>query len=471
MFAKSILFTSLLVCSFSVFVNAKNSDALDPDSIHSNFENEPTSYKDECPSCRVPIEDQELVEDQELEENEREELIEICLSIHEKIASKNLIKNIVELTDGYTVRQIIELMGGIINESEENALDKASCLEKLKEIVNRIGTDQMKKQKLEQLAEITYKSKLSLKPDWISEEDLEPTHDLSTLFPTNDERDELVKVFLSSYKKSAPKNLIKDIVELTKGYTTAQIAEILIDIMSISKENDLEQSICIDKLEEAINRIDTDQIKQQKLAQLKEMACELFKPIPFNPDWLKRDVKPYEADPVFPTADERLKIVKEVLLEHKEFASESLMQKVVEQTSGCDESCCRSWVTSIVEISKSSAFKQERYLERPTPDERRGAVEEVLLLAKKSAPESLIQDIVELTEYYDIYTITKLVNSMTKKSKTDSLDRGSCIATLRKAFDSIDKDEVKKFKLAQIEAMPARESLSKIVEQKATIEK
>ncbi len=45
MFAKSILFTSLLVCSFSAFVNAKNSDALDPDStqdsdsVYSSSEN------------------------------------------------------------------------------------------------------------------------------------------------------------------------------------------------------------------------------------------------------------------------------------------------------------------------------------------------------------------------------------------------------------------------------------------------
>lgn len=283
-----------------------------------------------------------------------------------------------------------------------------------------------------------------------------------SFFPTESERDELVKTFLSSYKKSAPKNLIKNIVELTNRYTTAQVAEILIDIMSTSKESTLEQPICIDKLEEAINRIDTDQIKQQKLAQLKEMACELFKPIPFDPDWLKRDVKPYEADPVFPTADERLKIVKEVLLEHKKFASESLMQKVVEQTSGCDESCCRNWVTSIVEISKSSAFKQERYLERPTSDERRGAVEEVLLLAEKSAPESLIEDIVELTDHYNIHTLRKLVRSMVKKSKTDSLDRNSCIEKLRKAINLFDEDEVKKIKFTQIKAIISRESLSKV---------
>ncbi len=327
MFAKSILFSSLLVGSFFIFVNVKSSEALDPDS---NF----TNIKNSNPFNLDPTQDSDS-----------------------------------------------------IYSSSENQQD--------------------------------------------SSEDESPFSQV----PTENERDKLMKTFLSSYKKSAPKNLIKNIVELTNGYTTAQVAEILIDIMSTSKENDLEKPICIDKLEEAINRIDTNQMKQQKLAQLKEMAYE-FEPIPFNPDWLKRDVKPYEADPIFPTADERLKIVKEILRKHKKSASKFLIQKMVEHTEGHEMSLVRDIVTTIVKEPEISSLDQERrYLECPTADERRGAVEEILLLAEKSAPESLIEDIVELTEHYDIRTVKKLVISMVKKSKTDSLDRNSCIEKLRKAID------------------------------------
>ncbi len=293
---------------------------------------------------------------------------------------------------------------------------------------------------------------------------------LSSLIPTKNGRDELVKALLSNFKKSAPEDLIKDIVELTNGYTITQVTGLVVNIISTSKENDLEQPICIDKLEEAINRIDTNQMKQQKLARLKEMACELFEPIPFNPDWFKEDVEPYEADPVFPTADERLKIIKEILRKHKKSASKFLIQKMLEHTEGHEMSFIREVVTTMVKSPKISSLDQERqYLECPTADERRGAVEEVLLLAEKSAPESLIEDIVELTEHYDIHTLRKLVRSMVKKSKTDSLDRNSCIEKLRKAIDLFDEDEVKKSKFAQIEAIISRESLPKTGnEQEAT---
>ena len=291
----------------------------------------------------------------------------------------------------------------------------------------------------------------------------------SSLIPTKNGRDELVRTFLSNYEKSATQDLIDNIVELTDGYTITQVTGLVVDIIGSSKGNSLEQLVCLKKLKKAINRIDTDQMKQRKLARLKKIIHKsLFGPLSFNSDSLKEDVEPYDADAVFLTADERLKIIKEILLTHKKSASEFLIQKMVEETSGFEMSLCRNWVTNRVKASKSSSLDQDRYLRYPTPDERCGMVKEVLLLAKKSASESLIEDIVELTKYYDMYTITKLVSSMAKKSKTDSLDRNSCIEKLKKAIDSIDEEEVKKAKFAQIEAMATRESLSK---QKAITER
>ncbi len=68
-------------------------------------------------------------------------------------------------------------------------------------------------------------------------------------------------------------------------------------------------------------------------------------------------------------------------------------------------------------------------------DERDELVKAFLSNFKKSAPESLIENIVELTNHYDIHTVKKLMRSMAKKSKTDSLDRSSCIEKLKKAID------------------------------------
>ncbi len=290
--------------------------------------------------------------------------------------------------------------------------------------------------------------------------------------PTKSERNELVRTFLSSYEKSAAQDLIENIVEVTDGYTISQLTDILIDIMNTSEKDELEQLICIRKLEEAVNRIDTDQMKQLKLARLEKIIHKSTKPLPFsfdwtlkgdaksygfdtvfpraderlkitelsfNSDWLKKDLEPtHDLSTVFPTDDERLKIVKKILLEHKEFASEFFMQKVVEQTSGFDESYCKNWVTDIVEILESSDFKQDSYLECSTPNERREVVEEILLLTDKSVPEDLIENIIELTKYCDISTVRKLMSSMVRESKTRFLDRNSCIEKLKKAINSLD---------------------------------
>jgi len=289
-------------------------------------------------------------------------------------------------------------------------------------------------------------------------------------FPTEDERVRLVKSLLSSFEKLSTQDLIKNIVELTDRHSVVQVTKLMVDIISASEKDVLEQAICLEKLKIVINQTDPDQMKQQKLKRIKEIIYRP-KPLSIKPDWIsEEDLEPtHDLSAVFPTDDERLKIVKEILHVHNKSPSESLVRKIVEQTSGLDESSCRSCVTAIVEISKSSAFNQERYLERPTPDERRGAVEEVLLLAEKSAPESLIEDIVELTDHYNIHTLRKLVRSMAKKSKTNSLDRNSCIEKLRKVIDLLDEGKVRKFKFARIEAMTSRKSLPNIDEQQKVI--
>ncbi len=277
---------------------------------------------------------------------------------------------------------------------------------------------------------------------------------------TEDERDEFLRIFLFDYKKFATQNLIKDIVELTNKYTFDQLERIFTDIIIASKGNSLERPICLKILKEAINRIDTDQMRQQKLKRLKVLSLRPRIP---EEDLAPMPLPNFLLD--FPTADERLRIIKEILLEHNKSASEPLIQEVVEHTEYLEMSVFRNGVITMVKEFNLSSLEQERYLERPTSDERLEAVKEILLLAEKSAPESLIQDIAKLTECYDIRTVRKLVKSMVKESKTDSLDRNSCIAILRKAINLLDEDEIKEFKLAQIKTITTKESLTKTGEE------
>ncbi len=278
---------------------------------------------------------------------------------------------------------------------------------------------------------------------------------------TESERDDFVRRFLFDYKKSASEYLIENIVELTDGYTNIQITGLMVDMLSASKEEEdmLERLICLKILKKAINKFDKGQIKRQKLIQVAGLIFMSEPLVDF--EWsLKGDpVKVIGFETVFPTAEERLEIVKEPLLANKKSVSEHEMQMIVEETSGYDIDCCKKWVATRIKETKSGSLDQDRLLDCPMSHGRREVVEEILLIAKKSAPESLIQDIVELTNCYDMHTITKLVNRMAKKSKTDSLDRDNCIAILKKATDSISEDRFKKFKLAQIEAVIAGENL------------
>ncbi len=280
--------------------------------------------------------------------------------------------------------------------------------------------------------------------------------------PTSDERHEAVKEVLLLAEKSAPESLTQDIAELTKHYDIPTVRKLVRSMVRESKTDPLDQEICLKILKKAIIRIDTGQMEQQNLKQLN--------PLSFKSNWIsKKDVERWplleNLNFDFPTVDERLKIIKEIVLEHNKSASEFFIQELVELTEDFEMSAFIDAVTAMLKAFKISSPGQDRCLERPTSAERREMVKGILLLTKKYAPESLIENIVELTEYYDIRTVKKLVSSMAEESKTNSLDQNNCIATLRKAIDLFAKDEVKEFKLAQIELIISRESLTKIGEE------
>ncbi len=194
---------------------------------------------------------------------------------------------------------------------------------------------------------------------------------------------------------------------------------------------------------------------------MKEIVYKPFKRFPFNfnPS-LKKDIGSLDTNAVFSTAGERHKIVREILCEHKKPASEFLIHVIVEESSDFEISYFRNLITDIVKAYKSRLLDRDRYLKCPTKDERYEIVKEILLLTKKSAPESLMQDIAELTELYDIYTVKKVVKSMVKESKTEFFERDRCIAILKKAIDLFDKDEIKQFKFAQNSDFASIEDLS-----------
>ncbi|MGB8367604.1 MAG: ATP-binding protein [Candidatus Babeliales bacterium] len=291
---------------------------------------------------------------------------------------------------------------------------------------------------------------------------------------TDGERNELVELFLSSYENPPTQELMKNIVDLTDGYTIPQLTGFFIDIASSSKDNIFERSNCIEKLAKTINKIDTDRIKQLKLMQLKKMVYKPFKPFFLNFHSLQKENVDLSDDvhSIFPTAEERLNIIKNTLLEHKKIASEFLTHKIVAETSGFELSNFENLINDIVKTSESHSLDIERYIKYPTKDERYETVKDILSLTKKSADEPLVWDIAELTELYDMPTIKKIVVAMIEQSKADSLDRASCIEQLEKAIDLFDKnEEIKKFKLTQLEAIISKEPLPVVKDEQKIISK
>ncbi len=272
---------------------------------------------------------------------------------------------------------------------------------------------------------------------YASSENSQPSGNESSLNKsslTETERNELIRSFLAASQKSATQDFIDNVVALTDGYTRSQFLEVLIAITNITEENNLDEFLCLDKLEEAINKFDFGHIKDQKIAHLEKIINKFYKPIPFDPEAFKRSRGFFDADVNdFLPEDKRFNIEKEKI---------DRFQKAI-----------------------NDAVNETRYSKSPTAEERFKAVKEVLFLAEVSSPESLITDIVELTDQYPLDRVKKIVKKMIRKSKTSSLDQNSCIEILRKAIDYFeDEEETKKLKFAQIKAMAKKlSSIAKVV--------
>ncbi len=263
--------------------------------------------------------------------------------------------------------------------------------------------------------------------------------------PTKDEREKVVNAIVSHFDKVICQNFVKNIVELTDQYSINQITELMVAIINGTEEKGLSKSNCLENLREIVSEIGTVQMQQQKLDQLEEIVSKTRHEL----EWLTDE--DFVLSPPL-SAEERCKIIKEVLCVHHKTASEQMVQLIVEENAYCNESSLRNWVTKLAIESNLDSIDEDRYVENPTPEERLFAVKEVLSLADVVAPKNLLADIVALTDQYSIPMVTKLAKKMVKRSKSNSLDEKSCIEVLKQAIDLLDdEEETKKLKLAQIE--------------------
>jgi len=237
-----------------------------------------------------------------------------------------------------------------------------------------------------------------------SEVETFPSKELLSLRLTERKREIFVKTFLDHHEKSADPNLIRSIAMFTDGHTIAQISMLMPYIIEESKGNTLERLSVLEKLEEAISQFDIDEMKKSKMRWLRKTAHKsLFAPLSY--DSLKGNA---ELD---------------------------RLEKDVE----------------LFEID--AVF--------PKADDRFEIIRMNLLLAGKDAPDSLKQDIVELTNDLDTYTIMGLVENMMKKTKTCFLDKNSCIEELKQLTDKVHDKKLREAKLKQIKAMASEKSLPK----------
>ncbi|MGB8367413.1 MAG: ATP-binding protein, partial [Candidatus Babeliales bacterium] len=162
------------------------------------------------------------------------------------------------------------------------------------------------------------------------------------LFPSDKRRYEIIDSFFYWCGKVASDDLIEDIVKLTTDFTMGQITDILINIVDSTSEGCIDRSICLEVIEEAINKIDSVEETNKKFEQHKGFSL--------NSDLIKGDLNPiYGPHIYFPKADERLDIIKETLNEHNKFANDSLIQSIVKQTDNLDIVVCRNKIADIVE--------------------------------------------------------------------------------------------------------------------------
>jgi len=404
MFIKRILFISLLVSSFSTFVVVQGSE--DENQFNS----------------------EELL----LLKEGRDRLLKSFLAGFEISAPYSLTRHIIVLTAGYTINQFAGVLIDIVCSLRQEELDYSTCLSVLKKAINKFDPDGIKQEKLTYLDQI-YQPEQFFQFRWVLKEHLISTDDDCDARIVLDEngRKELIKSFFMASQKFATQELINNVIELTDGYTRSQFMEVLIAIINTTEKDDLDGFLCLDKLEEAINKFDFGQIKEQKIAHLERIIDKCYKPMPFDPEAFKRSCGFFGADVNdFLSEDKRFNIEKEKI---------DRFQKAI-----------------------NDAVAEDMYFERPLAEERLAAVKEVLSLAGMSAPENLIMDVVELTNEYSLNTIKKLVKRMIKKSKTNSLDPVNCIEILRESIDLWNgEEEIKEFKLEQLEEIALKYDLTK----------
>ena len=126
MFAKSLLFSSLLVCSFSIFVNVKASNTPDSDD---KFLTLPINF-------------------------ERYNIIQATLDELGASATEPLMKNMMELTLGYEETTIKNLVIDIVKESKTNPIDREICLKNLAKAIHKYDKKHIADSKINQLAVI-----------------------------------------------------------------------------------------------------------------------------------------------------------------------------------------------------------------------------------------------------------------------------------------------------------------------------
>ncbi|MGB8366839.1 MAG: hypothetical protein WCD44_00620, partial [Candidatus Babeliales bacterium] len=365
-------------------------------------------------------------------EEGRDRFLKSFLAGFEIPAPPSLIKDIVALTDGYTINQFAGILIDIICLLREEKLDYSTCLTVLRKVINKFDPDGKKQEKLTYLDQI-YQPEEPPQFRWVLKEYLGSTDDDCDARIVLDEngRNKLIKAFLVASQKSATQELIDNIIELTDGYTLDQFMEVLIVITNTTKKNKLNRYACLIKLVGVINKFEIGQTKEERISRLGRMVYRLEKPkpMPFDPDAFKRDLEFFDANDFLPE-NERFDIVKERI----EKFQKAINDKVAENI----------------------------YFERPIFEDRFIAVKEILSLARISAPESLIADIAGLTDEYSLDTITKVVKKMIKKSKTNSLDPINCIEILRESIDLWNgEEEIKEFKLEQLEEISLKYGLTK----------
>ncbi len=255
MFVKSVLFVSLLICSFSVFVSVKGSEAPDPDlgsspvsmTVDSDFDSD-----DESSSLPVNFERCNIIE---------ETLGELGAS-----ADELLMKIMDKLTLGYDKVTIKNLVIDMVNESETDSIDRAICLEKLKEAIHKYDKKHILTSKLNQLVAII------LENSPLTQNDNKPkivglSHTLDAdsddkLMPplSSFERYSIIKKTLVELEASADELLMKIMDKLTLGYDKVTIKNHVIEMVNESETDSIDRAIYLEKLKEAIQKYDKEHI-------------------------------------------------------------------------------------------------------------------------------------------------------------------------------------------------------------------